>query len=160
MHRLLVAALALTALVSTPPVVAEEQTEARTFVLHHIQSRGAATIVRTIVGIPHLAIKDEHTLELTDTRARLELTAELLTALDVEEIAPTKSLPTDDDSVIAIIPLQGASSKDVTQTMLELKIRRSATVAEPPVAVVLRDTPEQVALAKEALDKAHGQQQD
>lgn len=157
MNRFAPAMLVLTTLVATLPAVAEEQAETRKFVLTHIQSRDVATALKTIVDIQHLAIQDEHSLEVTDTHARVELAAELLAALDVAEIAPTQGLSTGDDSVIAIIPLQEASSKDVIQTMTELKIRRSATVAAQPAAVVLRDTPGQVALAREALHRASGQ---
>ena len=159
MSRIAAAVLVLTTLVSTLPAVAEEQAETRKFVLTHLQSRDVATAVRTIVGIKHFAIKDEHSLEVTDTRERVQLTAELLAAIDVAEIAPIPGLSTEDDSVVAIIPLRETSAEDVTATMLELKIRRSATVANPAVAVVLRDTPEQVALAREALDRAHATSQ-
>lgn len=158
MNRFAATVLALTTLVSALPAVAEEKAETKKFVLEHIQSRDVATAIRTIVGAQRFTAKDEHSLEVTDTRARLQLTAELLAALDVAEMTSTKSLSTDDDSVIAIIPLRDVSPEDIIQTMLELEIRRSATVAQPPVAVVLRDTREQVALALEALDKAHAKQ--
>src|SRR5262245_46621157 len=121
MSRIAAAVLILTTLVATRPAVAEEQAETRKFVLTHLQSAGVATAVRTIIGIKHFAIKDEHSLEVTDTRERLQLTAELLAAVDVAEIVPIPSLSTEDDSVIAIIPLQGISPEDVMSTMRELK---------------------------------------
>jgi len=153
MTRLAAAALALMTLVSTPPAVAEEPAETKSFVLAHLRLPDAATALRTIVGVERLAAKDERSLDVTGTPAHLQLTAELLAALDVAKLALTR-LSTDDDSVIAVIPLHGISSKDAMLAMRELEMRRAASVTEPAAAVVVRDTPERVALAIEALRTA------
>ena len=154
MNRLAAAALALTSLVSTLPAVAEQQAETRSFVVAHLRLPDAATVVRTIVGVEHLAAKGERGLEVTGTRAHLQLTAELLAALDVAEIAPTQGMATSDDSVVAVIPLREISSADAMLAMRELEMRRAATLTGPAAAVVVRDTPERVALAVEALRAA------
>ena len=148
----------LAILLSTSALGADEPAATATFTLQRIGSKSAATLLRTIVGTRELLLPDDHTLKTTDHRARLELAGELLAAIDTAEIVASQSFTTGDETVIAVVPLRVISPAAAMQAMRKLEIHKIATLAEPPT-IVVRDTPEQVTLAVDAL-AAVDQQQD
>ena len=154
MRRLAAAAFAISAvLLSAWPAAAEEQPETKTFAFQQLRAADAATVLRTIVGIRELTASDDHSLEITGEQALVRLATELLSALDALEVVRSQSFATGDDTVIAVIPLSEVSAADAMLSMRKLEIRRIAALDDGPV-VVVRDTPDQVALAIDVLDDA------
>jgi hypothetical protein len=147
----------LMALLSTRLASADDQTDTRTFALHYLRAQDAATIVRTITGIRKLAAPDAHSIEATGTRVALQLTAELLSALDAPEVEPSQTFTTGDETAVAVIPLRDISPSAAMAALRKLQIQRVAASVEPAV-VVVRDTPEQVASAIAALDETSSEQ--
>lgn len=143
----------LMALLSISLASADDQSDSKSFTLQHLKPRDAATVVRTIAGIRHLAAPDDETIEISGTQVALHLTAELLSALDVPEIDPSQNFTTGDETVVAVIPLRDILPSEAMAALRELRLQRVAALVEPAV-VVVRDTADQVKLAIAVLEKA------
>jgi hypothetical protein len=153
---LVIVSTACTASIAYPA----DETQVVTFNLSHATSRDAATVLRSIVGVKKFETADEHTLTLRDTRENLDLATAVVKMLDTtDDTAGTTFLPAGDDSVIAVVVLDRASSVEVMGTLRrELRIARSATVGEK--RILLRDTDSQIQAALKVIERVEGNHED
>lgn len=120
------------------------------FQLKHAGARDMATILRTIAGTRQFEIPSERVIRITDTTEVLELSKQLVTALDSP--APgTVTLPTGDSQVV-VFRLHHARPADAMKALRTvLQVSKIAVQQEPPV-VIIRDTAEKNKSAQALLE--------
>lgn len=155
-HKLAIAfVIASTACITNIAYPADEAPVA-TFTLSHADSRQAATVVRTIVGVRKFEAVDDHTIRVHDTKENLDLAAAVVKMLDTtDDQVDTTPLPAGDGSVIAVVVLDRASSVEVMHALRqELQIARIATSGEK--RIFLRDTDSQIQAALKVIERVEG----
>jgi limonene-1,2-epoxide hydrolase len=159
-HKLAIAFVIASTACITNLAYSTDETQVATFNLHHVASRDAATVLRTIVGVKKFEAADDHTITVRDTQENLELAAAVVKMLDTaDDTADTAPLPAGDGSVIAAVALDRASSKEVMDALRrELRIARIATAGEK--RVFLRDTDSQVQAALKVIERVEGNHED
>jgi hypothetical protein len=151
MYRHMAGAAVLMVLASSQLLTADDQSTTQRFTLQHMKARDAATVLRTIAGIRQLTAPDDHSLEIVGAETPIQLSAELMRALDTPDVTASQSFTTGDDTVVAVIPLGHVSPADAMMALRKLSLQRIATSLEPDV-VVVRDSAEQVAIAIATID--------
>lgn len=146
--------LLLTAVLSGCPTLAQDGRSTATLDLRHLSSKDAATLVRTVVGTRDVEMVDDDTLRVTDSAATRRLAETVLEMVEPrEDRAPTVATHrAPDGTVLAVVPLREATSRDAMAALQPLRIARTVWLTEPRV-VAVRDGEEAVAEALRVLDE-------
>lgn len=152
--RIVVSSLVAVALLAVPAAADEPTaTETAEIALHQLEAPGALTLLRTIADTRGLKLVDERTVRVTDSP---EVVALAKAVVDLAEnpsdlAGEVTTLAAPDGSAIAAVRVQHAALADVgTALRVEVKIRKMA-FDEALSTIVVRDTPEQVQAALDAI---------
>lgn len=151
MKSVFTTALALVALGAVPAPGAEVVTAAE-LKLQTVPARDAVTVLRALAGVRDLEIVDEHTLASTDGADVVAVATAVLESIEhpssVGVEIPTRKLG--DGSALASVRLERAAPSEVLSALRKLRIAHLAVLSQPAV-VALRDTPEKMQLALDAV---------
>ena len=146
------------------PVPGAEVAAAAELKLQTVPARDAMTVLRAVAGVRHLEIVDEHALATTDGAEAVAVATAVIEAIE-HPSAVTAEIPTralGDGSALASVLLDRASPSEVLTALRKLRIAHIAVLSQPAV-VTLRDTPEKLMLALDAvreLESVRGRQRD